>query len=163
MPTYIKTGFWDKKAKAPDGWLDLNQFVQTLIPPPPPSTNIYNSDGTLTGNRIINGDGFSILFNNLQRFDIVGTNFASTLAIDDANGDFLVSANYIQFFTPDINFEINNINNILKTAYQGNDIGLKLDFANQIYGLGDFSLSVAGTQFIVKMQIKLFIQNLVVI
>ena len=36
MPTFIKTGFWDKKAKAPDGWLDLNLFVETLIPPTPP-------------------------------------------------------------------------------------------------------------------------------
>lgn len=29
MPTYIKTGYWDTKAKAPDGWLDLNLFCAT--------------------------------------------------------------------------------------------------------------------------------------
>jgi hypothetical protein len=101
------------------------------------STNIYNSDGTLTGNRTLNGDGLVLLFNNLQRFDIQGTNFASTLAIDDATGEFLVSANYIQIFTPDIIFEINNISNILKTQYQQNDIGLKLDFANDRYIIGN--------------------------
>ena len=40
MPTFIKTGFWDKmisnnpaKAKAPIGWLNLDRFVQSIIPP----------------------------------------------------------------------------------------------------------------------------------
>lgn len=27
MPTYIKTGYWDKKSKAPKEWLDLNLLI----------------------------------------------------------------------------------------------------------------------------------------
>jgi len=30
MPTYIKTGFWDKKAKAPKEWLDLNLLINQV-------------------------------------------------------------------------------------------------------------------------------------
>lgn len=30
MPTYIKTGFWDKKAKAPKEWLDLNLLIDQV-------------------------------------------------------------------------------------------------------------------------------------
>jgi hypothetical protein len=124
MPTYIKTGFWDKKAKAPDGWLDLNQFVQTLIPPPPPSTNIYNSDGTITGPRDVFCSQHNLRFRevNLVRFD-----------------NILFSNSFVIDFSPS--------QEKIYTRYNNNDIGLKLDFANQIYGLGDFSLSVAGTQF----------------
>jgi hypothetical protein len=87
MPTYIKTGYWDKKAKAPDGWLDLNLFVQTLIPPTPPSTNIYNSDGTLTGNRTISGNDRQLLFFNLNRF------FASAKGFVNRGGNLEIGQN----------------------------------------------------------------------
>lgn len=74
MPTFIKTGFWDKlisnnpqQAKAPKGWLNLDNFVQTIAPP---STNIYNSDGTLTNNRIVDCANLDLFFDNAFQFSI---------------------------------------------------------------------------------------------
>jgi hypothetical protein len=114
MPTYIKTGFWDKKAKAPDGWLDLNQFVQTLIPPPlppTPSTNIYNSDGTLTGNRILSGANNSLSFIDLQSVVLLN-NIGSGLYLSGVGSNTLI------------------------TRFQGNKNGLDIEFANNIYRFG---------------------------
>jgi hypothetical protein len=128
MPTYIKTGYWDKKAKAPDGWLDLNLFVQTIAPPAPPSTNIYNSDGTLTGNRQLNGNSNNLVFVNVNSFEAY-------------NNFFTINANnsYIDLINNDIRLNIDGANNILKTTNQGNDIGLKLDFANSTYQFGEIT------------------------
>jgi len=64
MPTFIKTGFWDKKAKAPDGWLDLNQFVQTIVPSPS-LQQVTDVGNTTTNNIRFNSSGSvynSILF-----------------------------------------------------------------------------------------------------
>jgi hypothetical protein len=58
MPTYIKTGYWDKvignnpqQAKAPKGWFNLDKFVEDKIPPiPEPAYKVYtalfNQSGT---------------------------------------------------------------------------------------------------------------------
>jgi hypothetical protein len=49
-------------------------------------------------------------------------------------------------FLSNIVFEINNdTGNYIKTSYGGNDIGLKLDFANNIYILGDNDDIVTGS------------------
>jgi hypothetical protein len=180
MPTFIKTGFWDKKAKAPDGWLDLNLFVQTLIPPTPPptpSTNIYNSDGTLTGSRVVDGaNANQLFFTNIPVFQITTGSFNSRfqvitdkivtqyntneigLKLDFANdiytlGDF-INTSYIQTTNNDVQIQagnpgpkliLENINNTIKSTYQGNDIGLKLDFANRTYQLGQITGNNATT------------------
>ena len=61
MPTFIKTGFWDKlinnnpqQAKAPKGWLNLDKLIESKIPPAPgPIYKVYSakvemSDGSAT-------------------------------------------------------------------------------------------------------------------
>ena len=126
MPTFIKTGFWDKlisnnpqQAKAPKGWLNLDQFVQTLIPPTPPGTNIYNSDGTLTGNRILDGiNANNLRFFNLANFEVTTGIFNSRLQLNTAN---------------------------FKTLYNTQETGLKLDFGNRTYELGQITGNNATT------------------
>jgi hypothetical protein len=177
MPTYIKTGYWDKKAKAPDGWLDLNQFVQTLIPPTPPptpSTNIYNSDGTLTGNRVLQQNNNFLSFNNGRGFIASSNNF--TYEISALNQFYYLRFYYSPSGTRRLglrqeehNSTQEGLNLILGDNTQGhlrfnynqnisgfsnsfentsaNWIGLKLDFANKEYWLGEntqlgFSINV---------------------
>ena len=54
MPTFIKTGFWEKTRKGYKEWLNLDQLIQTLVPPPtPPAYKVYTakvnmSDGSAT-------------------------------------------------------------------------------------------------------------------
>jgi hypothetical protein len=175
MPTFIKTGFWDKKAKAPDGWLDLNQFVQTLIPPPPPSTNIYNSDGTLTENRQLNGaNSFSLTYQSLTNFNIINNAanggfycnlqnntygigrqlFESVILSSDNqyvriksgfSNEFFVSSTGISSFSGDVSLKLEKNNNKIKTQYQGLDNGLNLDFTNDLYQFGQINGGNATT------------------
>lgn len=149
MPTYIKTGFWDKiignnpqQAKAPKGWLNLDYFVQTLIPPTPPGTNIYNSDGTLTGTRILNATGYDLSFLEIQtlKFSNYPLDYgyyqdAATIKLGD----------YAYNYLSGLFFEIDGNNGIIKTAINNNDIGLKLDFANTTYQLGQITGNNATT------------------
>ena len=154
MPTFIKTGYWDKKAKAPDGWLDLNLFVETLIPPTP-STNIYNSNGTITGNRTLSGASNDLTFADLNTFKTIVGSTEIGLKLDFANKKFFLGENSWPFGV-EVDFNnnfisigdptaaasgttlfIDNSNTIIKSQYNSNDIGLKLDFANNEYRLGD--------------------------
>ena len=156
MPTFIKTGYWDKKAKAPDGWLDLNLFVETLIPPTP-STNIYNSNGTLTGNRTLSGASNDLTFADLNTFKTIVGSTEIGLKLDFANKKFFLGENSWPFGV-EVDFNnnfisigdptaaasgttlfIDNSNTIIKTSYQSNDIGLKLDFANSNYEFGQLT------------------------
>jgi hypothetical protein len=153
MPTYIKTGFWDKKAKAPDGWLDLNLFVQTIVPP---STNIYNSDGTLTGNRQLSGNNNNLTFADLNVFKTSVSGNDRGLKLDNANfiyefggfGDTQITIDGIPGIlklgdTLNLGTQtllyISDVTKLIKTQYQGNDIGLKLDFANTVYQFGQLT------------------------
>lgn len=127
MPTFIKTGFWDKlisnnpqQAKAPKGWLNLDNFVQTIAPP---STNIYTSDGTLTGNRELFGGGNSLQFSNCSSISLIAN-------ITEVRAD-----NTGVFITP----------NDIVTKYFFSDRGLKLDFANKVYQLGQITGNNATT------------------
>lgn len=150
MPTYVKTGFWDKvignnpqQAKAPKGWLNLDQFVQTLIPPTPPSTNIYNSNGTLTGQRVLDGNGNDLFFYNLSQFLTRNSSFQpSGIRLDFVNDIYQIGkisgGNRMSII-------IDDTNQFIKTIYQNNDIGLKLDFANRTYQLGQITGNNATT------------------
>ena len=110
MPTFIKTGYWDKKAKAPDGWLDLDLFCSThsggitlttsgssgpatltgttLNIPDYSSggeTNIYNSNGTLTSDRTLSGNNRQLYFINPSLFQVQTSttqSYQSRLQID---------------------------------------------------------------------------------
>lgn len=125
--------------------------------------NIYNSDGTLTGNRTLSGANNDLNFADLNIFKTsVGGNDIG-LNIDFATqtyqlGDFnaINNGNFIKVIDQlsiidlttgiipgqEINFLINSTNQYIKTRYQGNDIGLNLDFANSEYFLGNYSGNV---------------------
>jgi hypothetical protein len=83
MPHYIKTGYWDLKARAPKEWLDLENLIVTSALPSqtgnagkflttdgsnaswatiPPDVNIYTTDGSLTGNRTVTMGSYSLSF-----------------------------------------------------------------------------------------------------
>jgi hypothetical protein len=129
-------------------------------------TNIYNSDGTLTGNRQLSGNNNNLTFSDLNVFK---TTFGSNdigLRLDFANGiyylgsenpSFGVKVNYglgtNRVFLGDeavdfngTGFELNDILQFIQTANQGNVIGLTLDFANDSYTLGD-PLSFTGAKY----------------
>lgn len=68
MPTFIKTGFWDKlinnnpqQAKAPKGWLNLDLLISQNIPPIPPSSiatlgsSLYSTNPSTSGFGTNNG------------------------------------------------------------------------------------------------------------
>lgn len=134
MPTFIKTGFWDKKAKAPDGWLDLNLFVETLIPPTPLGTNIYNSNGTLNSYRYIDANNFGIDFNNINVFTL---NPAS-------GGSFSFNKNqnlfYVQLGNSSIKqtLQLNNTQSFF--GYETSGLNTKGLLINQSGGVYDFFL-----------------------
>jgi hypothetical protein len=47
MPTYIKTGFWEKARKGYKEWLNLDQFIESKIPVP--TYKVYTALLTQTG------------------------------------------------------------------------------------------------------------------
>lgn len=126
-----------------------------------PSVNIYNSNGTLTGNRILSGNSKNLEFDNLANFLItmnsgVGWQFGSigqnivTYDVNGVNGIRLnlgnknytfgqiSSDNRTQLF-------INDTLQLIKTSNNNTDKGLKLDFANRTYELGQINGNNATT------------------
>ena len=139
------------------------------------SNNIYNSDGTLTGNRTLNGANNDLTFSDLNIFKTsVGGNDIG-LKLDFANGEYsfgdlpnntqlllknngefsvsylgdrVIEANSSEKIvgigdmaetTNGTSFYVFDNNQVIKTRNQGNDIGLKLDFANNVYELGQIN------------------------
>jgi hypothetical protein len=93
MPTYIKTGYWDKKAKAPKEWLDLDLLIQTLSPSPS-LQQVTNIGNTTTNNIRFDSSGsvynrISFFRNNdeLASFGVTtaGYDFASIFASNNSN------------------------------------------------------------------------------
>jgi hypothetical protein len=67
MPTFIKTGFWEKTRKGYKEWLNLDQLIQTLVPPPtPPTYKVYTA-------QIMMGDGSATVFENTLGVTITWT------------------------------------------------------------------------------------------
>jgi hypothetical protein len=56
MPTFIKTGFWDKLSIAPKNYLDLDLLISSLVPP---VTGFVPTSRTLT----INGTNYDLTAN----------------------------------------------------------------------------------------------------
>jgi hypothetical protein len=137
MPTYIKTGFWEKTRKGYKEWLNLDQFVQTLIPPTP-ITNIYNSDGTLTGDRILSGGNYNLSLGGINNFTFSGQGYPYNEFIFDSNNKF------IRINNGDHRLIIDGNNNLINLFKQGNG-GLKLNFANRTYELGQLTGNNATT------------------
>ncbi len=67
MPTFIKTGFWEKTRKGYKEWLNLDQLIQTLVPPPtPPTYKVYTA-------QILMGNGSATVFENTLGVTITWT------------------------------------------------------------------------------------------
>lgn len=117
----------------------LTSVIANLSPGGGGGTNIYNSDGSLTGNRTLSGANNNLEFADLLQFitSVGGNNvgfkldFATNLF---SFGDFDTNYNGTSFL-------IDDTNQFIKTQSGGNDIGLKLDFANNELYLGDFTNS----------------------
>lgn len=138
------------------------------------STNIYNSDGILTGNRSVDCDNRNVSFDNYRAFSIRSANNTQKNTFNLFSTNF--PAAFIELFTEDQslnkifgikieNFPTFNIreiyvgdvsqnqnklgtltnivNNTISTFYNNNNIGLKLDFANEVYEFGQLTGSNA--------------------
>ena len=57
---------------------------------PPTVVNIYNVDGTLVSNRILNGGGYNLSFNNIDEFSVSSSTFSIT-GNTDIMGDLNIS------------------------------------------------------------------------
>ena len=67
MPTFIKTGFWEKTRKGYKEWLNLDQLIQTLVPPPtPPAYKVYTA-------KVVMSDGSATVFENTLGVTITWT------------------------------------------------------------------------------------------
>jgi hypothetical protein len=107
--------------------------------------NIYNSDGTLTGNRTLDATGYNFLFNNISNLKFNNSNIDGGYYQDQS---IIKLGDYQNNFWSGTYFEVDQSNFIIKTSHNNNDIGLKLDFANQLYSLGD-SFSFNNTTYLV--------------
>lgn len=158
MPTYIKTGYWDSKAKAPKEWLDLNLFVQTH------GGGTTNLQTVLNTGNVSNDVGFTI--NDLTNGDFVTldtvtfglptlsfNNFLSSAGLDInygslnfynnfTNKGLFINTNTLQIQDLTTNFysKIDYSASVISTYYENGSgligAGIFLDFANDIYQLG---------------------------
>jgi len=123
----------------------------------PVSTNIYNSDGTLNGNRTLSGASNNLNFADLNVFKTTSGGQDIGLKLDFENGDFWIGDevnNGNVIWIDDTNQEVTLATNTNGSSTQltldGNSStiygsyntiqqGLKLDFANNIYQLGQIT------------------------
>lgn len=141
--------------------ITYKDFAAQIAPPPTPSTNIYNSDGTLNATRGIDCNNNNVNWNNAGNFSIKNTN---------GSNQFYLSNGGINFFYGTINNEIGvhsgsystginiTLGSIRGTNFRGlitqnifgvdtNGVyngpptwnGLKLDLANKRYELGNLT------------------------
>jgi hypothetical protein len=106
--------------------------------------SIDDNNSTIKSSYNVNDVGLKLDFFNLYYAlgYADGGDFANTITgikVDAANqkiivGDTWSTNNYCYW---DINFDSNGVNQSIKSVYQGNDIGLKLDFANGEYLFGN--------------------------
>ncbi len=115
------------------GAISVEDFAAQIAPPPTPSTNIYNSDGTLTGNRSVYGNNANsnLQFVNLSNFS-VGANGKGFLNIGGSNTQLGFN-------------DSNIINNLLFQSdsvvleANGNVNGIKLETFNRVYSFGQIT------------------------
>ena len=133
--------------------------------------NIYNSNGTLTSSRYLDGNNFDIEFNNLVNFRFATNNGvtlrSSSNLLDiliNSNQRFAVANNYFALTAANVSINSSNNelnlkvldkgiyfdNNIIR-AYQGNSPfsninGFRLNYVNRIYQFGQLT-NFNRTQF----------------
>jgi hypothetical protein len=113
------------------------------------AVNIYNSDGTLTGNRDVFQNNRNLRFRNIGVFAAFGNNVGFFV---DGSSNYIrtelqglingINFTFQHFQIGQIqggqrtNLNINDFNQLIKTSNQGNVKGLLLDFANNYYQFG---------------------------
>ena len=82
MPTFIKTGFWEKARKGYKEWLNLDQFIESKIPVP--TYKVYTALLTQTGE---DAPTATVLENTLG--DIVWTRIDEGIYIGTLSNSFI--------------------------------------------------------------------------
>lgn len=155
IPVGLKDGRRDDDYLA--GAISVEDLAAQIAPPPTPSVNIYNSNGTLTGNRTLNANNLNLFFNNANIFQ--SGNGANYNLLLDNNGVLLQSSNQLIVINGNASsiqigktslpqsryLELNTNVEYFKSVWNNNDIGLKLDFANRTYQLGQITGNNATT------------------
>ena len=59
MPTFIKTGYWERAVKNYKGWLNLEELIMNTVPA---QATIYTENGALTSNRTVTMGAFTLSF-----------------------------------------------------------------------------------------------------
>lgn len=110
MPTFIKTGFWEKVKRAPKEWLNLDKFVEDKIDSTP-----INAVQSVTGSAVDNTDPKNPVINSIgslpyEVFAIipnqVGTNDPTYILLQNTLKDGFIPeftrdgvGNYTMYFT----------------------------------------------------------------
>jgi hypothetical protein len=89
--------------------------------------------------------------------DNIDTDYKSHLTINagqaSGNSQLLLISYDSTNNPPEITLDINGTNQYIKTS-NGSDIGLKLDFANDVFSLGDFTNANNGTKIIINDSVQ---------
>jgi hypothetical protein len=116
--------------------------------PPPPSVNIYNSDGTLTGNRQLNSNNLYFLyFNDVTNFRVTSNQGAN------ANATFSVNGSAVLFQSSDVP---SNIFRIIQT--DSSEISIR-NFTN-ISGQPGLYLKMTENRFNISTNFNNYNNNL---
>ena len=138
IPVGLKDGRRDDEYLA--GAISVEDFANQLIPPP---VNVYNSNGTLTGNRLINCAGNEFAMINSIGYAYLGTGFSSSVS---AGSFSMVSGGS----STGIIYQLQNsvITGPLLTLgrYQGSGVLLNLKF-NHVQNVAGFSNNRSDTAF----------------
>jgi hypothetical protein len=122
------------------GAITVEDFAAQIAPPPTPSTNIYNSDGTLTGNRTIDCNNYQIFWNNASYFQLLNNTSNKFFNVDFNNNSFNLSLNNFPFYTE---FIINNNNILLGYKNNINLYGIQIIKNNRTDA--EYTIGNAGT------------------
>jgi len=108
---------------------------------------IYTSNGVLTTNRIVDGDGKHLEFSDINNFTIQGNNFLVTANVlftstnFEIVGEVEISGNSFQLTTPDVLIDVSLGEMVLKTAevLAGDVVAGSLLVSNDINGTLQFT------------------------
>lgn len=105
----------------------------------PSSANIYTSDGTLTGSRILQGADYDLTFQGINRVSLDTFKNNKRYVIDNLSNNY-INLSYFNLSTS-VGNGIRLQEQEIKTYSNGfnNITGLKLDFANRVYELGQIT------------------------
>ena len=126
---------------------DTNRFIEINASDNYTATSLFLDDiNQIIKTRNAGKDiGFYLDFVNFQFiFGDINNDFNGTKILMDDN------YRYINIIANPITFWIDGLMNVSYFNYNGNDIGLKLDFANNLYFLGDYNGLTNSTQIIIN-------------